>query len=251
VTHISVFVPAYNCEAWIERCLRRLAGQDHTDLDVVLVDDASSDDTGEIMDWYAGPGGFSDWRVIHNKANQKMPMNLAVHGRQGDYADVVFLLDGDDFLPHEHVLSIVAEYYDNNPDLWLTYGSYTREDPDYMPNPALAYPAWVIEQRNFRAYSSTALLYNHPLTFRRWLFNKVTDDELKDDEGAWFTRCYDHTLMMPMLELAAHGHFEWLPDILYVYNEENPTSEAGDGARAESDRIHRQVNARPIRLELA
>jgi hypothetical protein len=43
----------------------------------------------------------------------------------------------------------------------------------------------------------------------------------------------------------------WLPEILYVYNEENPGSESKDGGRAESDRIHRQINARPKRDSLA
>lgn len=247
MTHIQVVIPAYNCEAYIERCLRSVGEQTYGDFDVLMIDDASSDNTWRIMERAARAGR---WDARYNPENLKMPHNL-VHAREGDSDDVVFLLDGDDYLPHPEVLTTVAELFDDG-DLWLSYGSYTRDpDPTWMPNPAGPYPDWVVEQRAFRAYSSLALVYNHPLIFRRWLFNEVTDGELHDDEGHWFTRCYDHVIMMPMLELAAE-HFMWCPEVLYVYNEENPTSEAKDPtARAEADRIHRQVNARLIRAALA
>jgi glycosyltransferase involved in cell wall biosynthesis len=248
VTHIEVFIPAYNVDEFIDRCLCSVADQDYDDYSVVMVNDASTDATGVVMASYFQ--SHEDWRIVHNPVNQKMPKNLTLIRQAGFPQDVVFILDGDDFLPDPGVLSTVAAYYED-PDLWLTYGSYTRyPDPSVMPNPALPFPDWVIKAANYRQYSKMALVYNHPLTFRRWLFNEVSDAELCDDEGEWFTRCYDHALMMPMLELATDGHFRWLPEILYVYNEENVASEAKDDARAESDRIHNQINARPKRAAL-
>ena len=243
---IEVVIPAYNVEGFIERCLESVASQTYEHFSVLMIDDASTDGTGTIMDSYAKR---ELWRGVHNQENRKMPRNLAEHTRWGGDNEVLFLLDGDDHLP-PGAFAVVADYYERFDWLWLTYGSYTRDDPTNMPNPALPYPDWVIEQRAFRAYSSMALLYNHPLTFKRFLFNMVSDAELCDDEGAWFTRCYDHALMMPMLEIAAE-HFTWIPEVLYVYNEENTLSEAKDDARAESDRIHRQINARPAREALA
>jgi glycosyltransferase involved in cell wall biosynthesis len=245
--HIEVFIPAYNCEKWIVRTLDSVAMQMYPDEHCTIVDDASTDGTRKIINRELDrlPG---DWNVIYNGENRKMPHNL-VEIRDGDPDDVIFLLDGDDYLPHDLVLNLVAAQFDD-PELWLTYGSYTREDPTHMPNPAVPYPPEIIEAANFRGFSSISLLYNHPLVFRRWLLNELSDAELQDDEGEWFTRCYDHVIMMPMLELAARGHFKWLPEVLYVYNEENPLSESKDDARAESDRIHRQINARPKREAL-
>jgi glycosyltransferase involved in cell wall biosynthesis len=43
--HIQVFIPAYNCEAFIERCLESVAKQDYPNFSVAMVDDASTDAT--------------------------------------------------------------------------------------------------------------------------------------------------------------------------------------------------------------
>ena len=62
--HITVVVPARNEEQAIESCLRSLAAQDYDSLDVVAVDDRSTDATGEIMDGVAAQSG-GRIRVIH------------------------------------------------------------------------------------------------------------------------------------------------------------------------------------------
>lgn len=245
--HIEVFIPAYNAELYIERCLESVAIQSYRNFHMVMVDDASTDETGKIMEhsvsWFPPKATF-----IRNSVNQKMPHNM-IYLREGDPNDVIFLLDGDDFLPHEHVFSTIAHYYEHE-DLWLTYGSYTRyPDPNWMPNPALPFPDSVVETLTFREAGLISMLYNHPLTFRRWLFNELNDADLQDDEGNWFLYSYDHTIMMPMLEMAAHN-FKWLPDTLYVYNEENPTSEIRVSV-VEGDKVHKIVNARPKRSPLA
>ena len=63
-TLVSVIVPARNEEAEIENCLRSLAAQDHSALEIIAVDDRSTDLTGSIMDRVAGqlPGRL---QVIH------------------------------------------------------------------------------------------------------------------------------------------------------------------------------------------
>jgi glycosyltransferase involved in cell wall biosynthesis len=230
-------------EAWIERCLKSIQNQRYPFFNVVMVDDASTDRTGAIMDRF--DNGTS---VLHNLVNVKMPRNLCCL-REGNPDHVIVIVDGDDYLPHEHVLDIIAWRYED-PDLWLMYGSYTRyPDPTLMPNPALPYPADVIAGRSFRQYSADALLYNHPLTFRRRLLQNIEDWELQDDQGVWFETCYDHAIMMPMLEMAAPDHFKWNPEVLYVYNEENPHSEAKQ-TRDIAVRTHNIINARPKRDQL-
>jgi hypothetical protein len=146
------------------------------------------------------------------------------------------------------VLSQVARLFEDD-DLWLMYGSYNRYPPDApMLNPAKPFPAEVVANASFREHSVLDLVYNHPLVFRRWLFNCVYDWELKDDNGEWFTTSYDHAIMMPMLELAADGHFHYNPEVLYTYNEENTTSEAKHpDLKLEAIRVHNTINGREKR----
>ena len=50
---ISIIVPVYNVEAWVGRCIDSLLTQTHTNLQILLVDDGSTDRSGEICDRYA------------------------------------------------------------------------------------------------------------------------------------------------------------------------------------------------------
>ena len=50
---VSVIVPVYNVENYIEQALNSLLGQTLSDLEIIAVDDGSSDKSGEILDQYA------------------------------------------------------------------------------------------------------------------------------------------------------------------------------------------------------
>jgi glycosyltransferase involved in cell wall biosynthesis len=250
--HFSVFVPAFNCEAFIKRCLHSILEQDYVNFDLVLeqdyvnfdlavVDDDSTDSTREIISSVVAESG-PEVTAYYNPSRAKMPQNI-LFARRGDPNDVVIIVDGDDYLPNSRVLSTIAAYYEAEDDLWLTFGSYRREPGYPMPNPACDYPDEVKESRQFRGHGYSC--YNHPITFRRHLLNRVEDWELKDDDGTWFTGAYDHALMMPMLEVAG-DRWKFLPDILYVYNEDNPLSEI-HVASAAADHTHAVVNGRPKR----
>lgn len=50
---ISVIVPAFNIQPYLSRCLESLCGQTHQNLEIIVVDDGSSDGTGELLDYWA------------------------------------------------------------------------------------------------------------------------------------------------------------------------------------------------------
>ena len=57
-TKVSVIIPCYNCEKWIENCLRELENQTYRDFEVICVDDCSTDDTYKIIEMYQGKSSF-------------------------------------------------------------------------------------------------------------------------------------------------------------------------------------------------
>ena len=65
---ISIIVPAYNVEQYIGKCLESILGQTYHNLEIILIDDGSTDSTGEICDAY----GKRDSRVVvaHQKNQQ-------------------------------------------------------------------------------------------------------------------------------------------------------------------------------------
>ena len=92
---ISVIVPVYNVEAYVERCLASLAAQTYPHVEVVMVDDASTDGGGRICDaWAAREEGF---HVVHLQENQGVSAarNEGSHRASGAY---IAFVDSDDYV---------------------------------------------------------------------------------------------------------------------------------------------------------
>lgn len=91
---ISVVVPVYNVNGYLEKCLDSIIGQTYTDLEIICVDDGSTDGSGEILDRYAK----KDARivVIHQpNSGVSTARNVALDHCTGDFVGFV---DGDDWL---------------------------------------------------------------------------------------------------------------------------------------------------------
>ncbi|MDG4821495.1 glycosyltransferase [Asanoa sp. WMMD1127] len=92
---LTVVVPVHNVARWLDICLESLAAQTHRDLDVVLVDDGSTDGSGALADaWAARDPRF---RVVHQaNAGLGAARNAGAALATGDYLAFV---DADDVLP--------------------------------------------------------------------------------------------------------------------------------------------------------
>ena len=60
---ISVIIPVYNIEKYIFKCLSSVASQKYTNLEIIVVDDGSTDNSGEICDMFAA--GDNRIKIIH------------------------------------------------------------------------------------------------------------------------------------------------------------------------------------------
>lgn len=91
---ISVIVPVYNVAAYLPQCLDSILTQDHRNLEVLLVDDGSRDDSGKICDAYAARDPRV--RVVHQQnSGAAAAKNTALRLATGDYLSFV---DSDDYL---------------------------------------------------------------------------------------------------------------------------------------------------------
>ncbi len=89
---ISVIVPVYQVEAYLERCIESIRSQTLTDLEIILVDDGSSDRCGEICDHYAAID--ERIKVIHQK--NRGPSGARNAGLETACGGYVCFVDGDD-----------------------------------------------------------------------------------------------------------------------------------------------------------
>ena len=108
---ISVIVPVYRVEAYLDRCLQSITGQTYQNLEIILVDDGSPDSSGAICDAWATKD--SRIRVIHKKnAGAGAARNSGLDVATGD---IVSMIDSDDYLEvhmYEHLLSLMTEDVD-------------------------------------------------------------------------------------------------------------------------------------------
>ena len=99
INKVSVIVPIYNVERYIEKCVKSLMEQDYKNIEIILVDDGSSDRSADIIDRLA----LKDNRitVIHKEnGGVSSARNAGMKVAVGDY---IMFVDGDDWVEHEYV----------------------------------------------------------------------------------------------------------------------------------------------------
>lgn len=99
---ISVIVPVYNVEKYIEKCVESIIAQTYTDLEIILVDDGSTDNSGKLCDLYASKD--ERIRVIHKEnGGLSDARNVGIEQSTGEYLSFI---DSDDYI-HPQMMEIL------------------------------------------------------------------------------------------------------------------------------------------------
>lgn len=102
---ISVIIPIYNVEKYIEKCINSIIVQTYTNMEVILVDDGSPDNCPQICDEYAKKD--KRIKVIHKKnGGLSDARNVGVKNAIGDY---IIFLDSDDYWENKTHMEIIAK----------------------------------------------------------------------------------------------------------------------------------------------
>lgn len=102
---ISIIIPVYNVAQYLEKCLESVISQTYKNIEVILVDDGSSDESGVICDKYAERD--ERIKVIHKQnGGVSSARNAALEIVKGDY---VCFVDADDYVVAEMVERLVNE----------------------------------------------------------------------------------------------------------------------------------------------
>ena len=137
-TQVSIIVPVYNVEPYLRQCLDSVLGQTFKNFEVLLVNDGSSDSSGDICREYVEKdsrfhyfekenGGLSDAR------------NYGIERAQGEY---LTFIDSDDFVNEKHLENLFLASRLTNAD--ITIGGFSRFEngtfwlyPDYFSSDSL------------------------------------------------------------------------------------------------------------------
>lgn len=107
---VSIIVPIYNMEIYLERCLNSLIWQTYKTIEIILVDDGSTDNSGNICDLYARRDARVKVAHIDN-GGQARARNVGIEMAKGSYISFV---DSDDWVSLDSIAIMVSiiETYD-------------------------------------------------------------------------------------------------------------------------------------------
>lgn len=226
---ISVIVPVYNIELYIEKCIESLVSQLYQNIEIILVDDGTKDNSGKICDEY----GKKDSRIkIIHKQNGGLSSarNAGLDIAAGDY---ILFVDGDDWIEEDYVEKCVSKLNEAGEKVDLLITPYIREYKDRsiknkLFKDSIYFEKSLLKEKVFRRFFG---LYREELKnassiddlstawgkFYKYEYCqdvRFTDTKLIGTEDAWF-----NINVINKMDCAIY-----YDEVYYHYNKENQTS---------------------------
>lgn len=217
---ISVLVPVYNVENYLGRCLDSIRNQTFLDLEIICMDDGSTDASVAILDRYADMD--KRFRVIHKKnTGYGNTMNQALALARGEYIGIV---ESDDYIApdmyerlyevvREHELDFVkTDYYqlwdreDGTEQLYYRVLTENSEMYNRVLEPNQEQESYFLQKFTWNALYQKIFLQRHHIQYNE------TPGASYQDNGFWFQTFYFAKRVM------------FLDQAFYRYKQDNPNS---------------------------
>lgn len=166
---LSVIVPVYNVEAYLPECIESILNQSMQELELILIDDGSSDNCGKICDVYSEKDGRI--RVIHQR-NQGVSAarNAGIRISVGEYLGFV---DPDDFVDLNMFEELISEVESNSCDIAICGFTNCTEDGIFINESAV--PTGIYSKEDL-----ILSIYGMPNPFHGSMCNKIFSREILD-----------------------------------------------------------------------
>lgn len=154
---VSIIVPIYNTAEYLDECIRSVLSLTYQDVELILVNDGSTDDSGDICMRYA------DRSNVHYVAQENLGVSAArMNGVAVSHGEWLMFVDADDILPHDAVELLVSKTEGVDIVVGGNQHNVVKNEPDYIERDTYLIRMY---QRRFTCFITTKL-------FRRSLFEK-------------------------------------------------------------------------------
>lgn len=124
---ISIVIPVYNVRQYIDRCIQSVLAQNYKNLEILLIDDGSTDGSGLACDIYAESD--SRIRVIHKEnGGLSDARNVGIQTARGDY---IAFIDADDYVHKAFIDTMIKYQRQNQADIVIC--RYVKGSSDAFP----------------------------------------------------------------------------------------------------------------------
>jgi glycosyltransferase involved in cell wall biosynthesis len=246
MNNFIIITTVYNADRYIGDCINSVLSQDYDKYTLVVVDDASTDGTERIIKSIRNNCEFIYHRNSIRLGSAVGNIVKCISMCPGDGEDVIAIVDGDDWLYDHDVLSYLNQVY-QDPNIWLTYGQFISVSGRFEN-----YCRLLTDTINYRKRG--LWITSHLKTFKRKLWDRINDRDLRDRSGKYYTSFEDTTYMYPIVEMAGLKHSKFINKILYVYNDRNPLGTSNNSKDKIKIRqimpIKAEIQKKPIYREL-
>lgn len=213
-------IPTYNNvqDERYQRNIDSLLTQDYSNYRVLVIDDASSDETGEILRGYLSGNPvyqeMLDKRVtiqVNKKRMMSLPNQLDAVKNFCKPEELFMILDGDDFLLGRQVLKLFNAVFSSK-DVWIAYSNFLTMG--YKSGFSREYPNNVISNNWFRR---VYFGISHLRVFYTKLLLKVKDNDLRDKNGNYYRAANDVAVYFPIMEMTGSRQV-YIKELCYFYN---------------------------------
>lgn len=226
---IAVISPVYNAEKYISRCILSVAQQDYDNYKMIIVNDASTDNTAEVirLTLESLPGDLqSRFIVINNgqRLGSAVGNQISTIRKIREAHAIVMLIDGDDWLmPDPNIFHKYNNFFARGAE--YVYGSCWSM-VDNIPLIAQPYPPEVKAARAYRSHRfNWNMPYPHLRAFRKYLADRIEDRYFQDEQGQWYAAGGDNATFYNIIEQADPDKVICNSDVVYCYNDTNPIND--------------------------
>lgn len=197
---VSIIIPSYNCEEYIEETINCILNQTHKNIEIIVVDDGSTDSTREIVSSY-----HSTVRLI-TQENARV-CSARNKGLEESTGDLICFMDHDDYW-YPHKLTVQIEQFKNTPEAGIVYSAFiiwnshnkkfpspdTIDITDYPDSIDSKMSGWIYHQLLLDCWvlTSTAMI-------RREVFDSCgnfdTSLPYSEDWDLWMRICRQYTII--------------------------------------------------------
>lgn len=188
---VSIVVPIYNAEPYIERSIESIINQTYKNIEIILVDDGSEDGSGKICDKYAKKD--KRIKVIHKEnGGVSSARNTGIREAGSNY--IVFV-DSDDYVDENYIDLLLSEIVSQDADIAMM--THYIEYPNKKPT--IRYEKEYIVLNSHDAIDR--MLYDEGIDISPWgkIYKKELFSKIKYPEG----KIFEDTATTPLLLMEA------------------------------------------------
>lgn len=136
---VSINIPVYKCEDYIYRCLESVVNQTYQNIEIILVNDCTPDNSISIIEDFIQKHNDFDIKLIHHKENGGLSVvrNTGIENSNGEY---IYFLDSDDDITNDCIEKLVKNALENDTEMviaqnrWINTFDNSTKDYGFATN---------------------------------------------------------------------------------------------------------------------